>query len=358
MTASSFQGSVTALLLYDVSDAISLTDLKALIGGRQLTPAFKPSTPPFVRFEKPPVIESLGPVQLEASEQFECTMQYYDYGVVSVLLQRPFCGGWTDLQQLSARWMSSAVFEEVASRLVRQRLASLVTALRNPYASWGTEDYYVFQLFPYKDLNAGNVVSLYGREISQIISGETEPLSPDEAKEALEACASYYANDLTVAGWNAAFIYDTESGAVATIHLLEYANSQLLQFRHYDDLLTRELDDVYSFLEARRGRIARWRMRPRANRLQTVVLDVTQLTEHTNNALKFVGDVYSARLYKLCASKIGVVEYQELVREKLRTAGELYSFMIDQFQESRGFLLEVAVVIILLIELAFLFRGR
>jgi hypothetical protein len=356
MTSSSFQGKVTALILYDVSDAISLTDLAPLIGGRQLIPAFKPTTPPFVRFETPPVIESLGPVQLEAAEQFECTMQYYDYGVVSVLLQRPFLGGWSDMQQLSARWMASAVFEELASRLVKKRLASLQTALRHPYPQWGSEDYYVFQLFPYKDLNAGTLISLYGREISQIISGETEPLSADEATEALEACASYYASDLTVVGWNAAFLYDTESAAVATIHLLEYANSQLLQFRHYDDLLTRELNDVYSSLEARRGRIARWRMRPAANRLQTVVLDVTQLTEHTNNALKFVGDIFSARLYKLCASKIGVVEYQELVREKLRTAGELYSFMIDQFQESRGFLLEVAVVIILLIELAFFFR--
>src|SRR5215475_11737315 len=106
MSTSAFQGMVTALLLYDVADAISLTDLAPLIGGRQLIPAFKPATPPFVRFEKPPVIESLGPEQLEAGEQFECTMQYYDYGVVSVLLQRPFSGGWTDLQQLSARWMS------------------------------------------------------------------------------------------------------------------------------------------------------------------------------------------------------------------------------------------------------------
>jgi len=85
---------------------------------------------------------------------------------------------------------------------------------------------------------------------------------------------------------------------------------------------------------------------------------VTQLTEHTTNALKFVGDMFSARLYKLCAAKIGVVEYQELVKEKLRTAADLYGFMIEQFQHARGFLLEAVVVIILLIELGFLFRGK
>jgi hypothetical protein len=358
MPALSFQGSVVALTLYDVCDEISLPALAPLIGGRKLTPAFKPTAPPFPRFEQPPVIESLGAVALPTGERFDCTMQYYDYGVVSVLLQRSFSGTWAELQQLSARWMSSSLFEELASGLVRQRLQSLNSALRNPYAQWVSEDYYVFHLTQSNDVTAGALIADCGPEISQVVSGEAEPLSPAETKEVLEARMSYYANDLTVVGWNAAFVYDTESGAAATIHLLEYANSQLIQFRHYDDLLTRELNEVYAFLEARRGRTARWRMRPAANRLQTVVVDVTQLTEHTNNALKFVGDMFSARLYKLCASRIGVVEYQELVREKLHTAEDLYDFMIEQFHQSRGFLLEAVVVVILLIELAFLFRGR
>ena len=55
----------------------------------------------------------------------------------------------------------------------------------------------------------------------------------------LQSRISYYANDLAVIGWNAAFIYDSTSGAETAIQLLEYANSQLLEFRHYDDLLTK-----------------------------------------------------------------------------------------------------------------------
>ena len=42
----------------------------------------------------------------------------------------------------------------------------------------------------------------------------------------------------------------------------------------------------------------------------------------------------------------------------LNTAGDLYRFMVDQFNQSRAFLLESAVVIILVIELIFLFRGK
>jgi uncharacterized Rmd1/YagE family protein len=68
--------------------------------------------------------------------------------------------------------------------------------------------------------------------------------------------------------------------------------------------------------------------------------------------------MFSARLYKMCAGEIGVTEYQTLVHEKLRTADDLYGFMVEQFHQARGFFLEVVVVIILLIELVFLFRGK
>lgn len=357
MSLAPFQGSVFALTLYDVCDEIALSQLPPLIAGKRLVPAFKHTTPGYVRFESPPVVESLGPVALDTGEQFEGAMQYYDYGVVSVLLQRSFSGSWAELQQLAARWISGALFDDFTTRLVRQRLASLRSALRNPYPNLLSEDYYIFLLSATEGLSACDLIRDHGQEISQIISGETGTLSPAERDEVLQARMSYYTNDLIVVSWNAAFVYDTSSGADSTIRLLEYANSQLLQFRHYDELLTRELKDVYSFLEARRGRWTGWRMRLAAARLRTVRLDVMQLTEHTTNALKFVGDMFSARLYKLCAARIGVVEYQELVRDKLRTAHDLYGFMIDQFQQSRGFLLEFAVVIILLIELVFLFRG-
>jgi len=42
----------------------------------------------------------------------------------------------------------------------------------------------------------------------------------------------------------------------------------------------------------------------------------------------------------------------------VRTAEELYRFMVDQFNQSRAFFLVLAVVIILVVELVYLFRGR
>jgi hypothetical protein len=101
-----------------------------------------------------------------------------------------------------------------------------------------------------------------------------------------------------------------------------------------------------------------WRLVRQANRLQTVALEVTELTERADNAIKFLRDMFSARLYRLAAEKVGVLDYEDLVNRKLRMADELYRSITDQFQQARTFLLESMVVLILLIELSFLFRGK
>ena len=77
-----------------------------------------------------------------------------------------------------------------------------------------------------------------------------------------------------------------------------------------------------------------------------------------DNAIKFLSDMFYARLYNLIATKVGVPDYRRLVEQKLRTAGELYRFMVDQFNQARSFVLELAIVVILVIEIVFLFRGK
>jgi len=82
------------------------------------------------------------------------------------------------------------------------------------------------------------------------------------------------------------------------------------------------------------------------------------LTERIDNAIKFVSDMYYARLYRLAATRMGVPDYRSLVDEKLRTVGELYDVMVDQFNEARSFFVEVAIAILALLDVIFWLRVK
>jgi hypothetical protein len=356
----SLQGSILVLIQFDVAEEIRLDELRKIFGARTAGASFKHPTPGYVQYQRPPVLEPVEALVLETGERLDAQIKYYDYGVLSVVFELPFSGDWNDLVRLSGRWVWDTDFASLASRIVKKRLEHARPALIKPYSNWLHEDYFIFHLREVagKPL-ASEVLKTHGDQIAQIVRGETLPLSEGERQEILQGRISYYPTDLAVIGWNGAFLYDTIAGAETAIQLLEYANSQLLEFRHYDELLTRELEGVYDFLEnGGTGLWSRWRTARAATKLHTVLLDVDELTEHADNAIKFLSDMFSARLYKLAASKIGVPDYKDLVQQKLKTAEELYHFMVDQFNQSRAFVLELMVVVILVIELVMLFRGK
>lgn len=353
-------GSVLMLVQFDVCEEIRLDHLRKTIGAPAVAqPPLKHPTPGYVRYQRPPVVEPIDPVVLGGGERLSGEIKYYDYGVVSVIYQLSFSGNWENLVQLASHWVWDVDLTKHASEIVRQKLERVRPALVKPYAEFLNEDYFIFHLREIAGHpSAHSLIELYGNRIAQVVRGDTMPLSEGECQEVLQSRISYYPDDLTVIGWNAALIYDSPVGAETAIQLLEYANSQLLEFRHYDELLSKQLDTVYDSLEAGTGILARWRMARSATRLNTVLLEVMELTERADNAIKFLSDMFAARLYKLAAFKVGVPDYKDLVKQKIDTAENLYRFMVDQFNQSRAFFLESAVVVILVIELFYLFRGK
>ena len=354
----SLQGSVLVLIQFDVCEEINLDSLRNIFGARRQEASFKHPAPGYVRFQRPPVVEPVEPLMLESGERLDAQIKYYDYGVLSVVFELPFSGDWETLVRLAGRWVWDTDFTSFAQKIVKDKIERARPALVKLYDSWLHEDYFVFHVREIAgNPTAAELLSTEGGRISQIVRGENAPLSDGEQQEIMQSKISYYPNDLAVISWNGAFLYDSTAGAETVIQLLEYANSQLLEFRHYDELLTRELASVYDFMDHGSGIWARWRTAKRASRLHTVLLDVDELTERADNAIKFLSDMFSARLYKVAASKIGVTDYKDLVNQKVHTAEELYRFMIDQFHQSRAFVLELMVVIILIIDLIWLFKG-
>ena len=91
--ASPLRGSVLVLIQFDVCEEIRLDVLRTIFGARTADASFKQKAPGYVRYQRPPVEETLDPLVLESGERLEGQIKYYDYGVVSLVFELAFSGG-------------------------------------------------------------------------------------------------------------------------------------------------------------------------------------------------------------------------------------------------------------------------
>lgn len=355
-------GHITAFYLFDVAESVELGGLPALLHAETARARFasKPAIPSYVRYQTPPLQiegESLG---FDALDGFQVRVKVYDYGVVSLSLVRPFAGEWADLIAISNQLSGESSLEAGDEAMCHRLVDRIRPALDQPRTAFLSEDYFVFSVSGFDTpLPADQVLDRYGDQIAQLLRAEAAPLSAQERDEVLRHRLSYLLDDLVVPTWSTALVYDTESGAQAALELSEYANSQLLQFRYYDELLDDRLGQIYKEIESRSAYdswLPRRYTRP-ARRVHALFIDVNELTDRTDNALKLVGDVYAARLLALVHSRLGVTSWRESVRDKLQTLDGIYRFAVDQTAMERGELLELAIVLILVFELILFFMG-
>lgn len=355
-------GHLCAFHLFDVAESLDLPRVMALLGGAPEPARFapKPAAPAYVQYQQPPLQIEAEALGVPGIDGWHARLKTFDYGVVSVSWTRGFSGTWADLVSLGGQVTSDASLERAAERQCQSLVDRIRPALTKPRARFLPEDYFVFSVdAEAHPTTAEAMLAADGDRIAQLLRGEHAPLSTQEREEVLRHRLSYLANDLVIPTWSTAFVYDTFTGVQAAWEIFEYANSQLLQFRYYDELLDEELSTIYKELEGSRA-YKSWfprRYTRAARHVHTLFIDVNELTDRTENALKLVGDVYAARLLALAHSRLGVTSWRDSVHDKLTTLDKIYRFAVDQTGMERGELLEAAIVAILLFELLLFFMG-
>jgi len=354
-------GTLTALYLFDVAEQIDLPRVREVLGaGVQPRLPLKSAAPAYLQYQVPPLVVDGDVAGVTPTAGFSTRLKFFDYGVMSLAFSRPFKGSWAELTALGQEYIENPTLEAAAEEAVRRLVARCGGAMAKARTSWLSEDYLVVAVHDLAGQPAADqLLAARGAQIAQLLRGESQPLSAQEQEEVLRNRLSYLASDLVVPTWNAAFVYDTEAGAAAALELFEFANSQLLEFRYYDALLDAELTRIYPTLPRttwRRSLFGGGAVRA-ANQLHSLFIDVNELTDRTENALKIVGDIYSARVLALAAARLGLTRWKQSVEDKLETLDEIYRSVVEQVSISRGQFLELLVVLILVLELILFFLG-
>ena len=172
---------ITSFYLFDVAEAINLAAIPGLIGGEAVPArlAAKPARPAYVQYQPPPV--SFDGERVETAELggFRVRVLVYDYGVVSLALNRRFDGSWVELIALGQDVMESESLEHEAKAYCRRLIERLRSAMKAPRDSSLFEDYVVFAIHGLEsspDVRAARRISFGGdRAAAQGRAAGTEP---------------------------------------------------------------------------------------------------------------------------------------------------------------------------------------
>ena len=154
--------------------------------------------------------------------------------------------------------------------------------------------------------------------------------------------------------WAAGFIIDPE--CADTLQVIEFANVQLLEFRHIDDRLDDRLEAAYRLIRPDRRRrwgVGLWKTHGDAMRqVRELEIEAASLFERVDNALKLIGDQYLSRVFDLASTRFHLPGWQQSIRRKLETVGNVYDLLVQQAGGHRMEALEITVVILIALEIA------
>jgi hypothetical protein len=355
------RGHVTALFLFDVADAIDLDALRREVAATATAPlSTKPPAPAYLQYAQPPIVIDGAAVGVPDAHGFRVRFKTFDYGVISVALTRALPTSWPELLEAGIGWHDSTTLMADAEALCRQLLERVSNAVSRGRHAFLNEDYLVFTIHPDGECPTSTaLLAVHGQSIAQLLRGERATLSDQERENVLDHRISYYTTDVVIPTWSSALVYDTEEGAHGALEILEFANSQLLEFRYYDQLLDAELARIYASLQQTGGvRTLLGRRYTRAARqVHAFFIDVNELADKTENALKIAGDVYAARLFGLAAARLGLDRWKGNVNDKLKTLDDIYRFAVEYTGMARGEFLELTVVVLILLEILLLAAG-
>jgi len=349
-------GTLHVYVAFDWGEELKLEQAQRLVPAEVHALPRRRRTPSSITYRPAPLRITLPNVPLYLSElgqtaaAAEATI--FDFAAVSLALHVPFTLPPAALTQL-AGWLADSTPLIQAARAVLTPLhGRLLPAIHDPRWSDNlSEEYLVFHLNPTDSLVPAKLLEGGAAWLASLARLEAGVLSDAEIHEAVRLHLSYSPSDLFVLDWAGAVLLDQECDE--TLQTIEFANLQLLEYRHIDDRLDTALAGASKLTEiVTHSRLPFWRsFHGPLRTLGELRVEANGLFERTGNALKLLGDQYLARVYRLAATRFHLKEWERNIKRKLDVAEGVYQVVSDQAATYRTEFLELIVIVLIMMEI-------
>ncbi len=342
---------------YDAGFEIALEEARALceafdspgIAGLRTAPAH-------LQYRPLPLTVLAGAVPVLVSGKtfsLDATMKIFDFGVLSVTLTLPLEDlSLDEYAEIALSLASASEMEKSARDAARRLFERIRPAVSRPMFADLVEDYCLWHVGGFSpEMSGTEALARLSREIARLLTLEQGELSEAAVAEIVRTPIRYFENDLFLAEWSAAFVFDPKFRDTAEV--LEFLNIQVLELRFFDRLLHEAIEGVSEELRPR------WRLfhilhdpyEVPLRKLSGIRTDVSLIRERIYNALKLVGDAYLARVYEEARRKVGAEKHEGTVRDQVATLTDIYTVLNNQAAAGRAETLELIIILLIVFEI-------
>jgi hypothetical protein len=358
MVADVLRATLHLVFAFDVGYEIDLKRTSERLQGGQPGPLpRRRRTPESIQYRPPPLRLAMpgGGMTLPQADGVEpagaprAELAVFDFGAISLVVSIPLCVSREALAQVAGELGDLAPQAAAARRLLGPWIEELRPAITGFDLAPISEEFVLFQL----DEVHPRWLEEHSEWVASLVRLDPGPLRPEEVLEATRLRVSNAPNDLVVVDWAAALVADQQ--CEDTLRVLEFANVQLLEFRHIDDRLDDQLEAAYRLVGPSPGRRRPWPWwrvdAEPIRRIRELEVEATSLFERADNALKLIGDQYLARVFGLASARFHLGDWEASIRRKLEAVGAVYDLLVGQASGRRMEVLEIIVVVLIAVEI-------
>lgn len=265
-------------------------------------------------------------------------------------------------------------FDDIPLELFNELKKTIKSAVVYPYPAFERPEIYTLILIAESDprLDAKDFLTKFKKQTAGLLRGERDwrSLSDKEVGDALKLYLSYSDEDIVFVDWYSALISGAVEYTDELVRMIEFARIQLLELKTYDRLLDIRVDRTYGSLRTvfRRPRMGvTWRSRPygelsrTASELAELRVEVMDYVGDLRNILKYTGEWYLGKLYRVASERFRIADWLALVDKKLDQLQELYAMAMERVDVHRAttleFLMMLLIVAIVVLEIIMIAQG-
>lgn len=360
------KGSILIHHVFDVGGEISLSKAESLLrdGLKSLRLKLPTDTRKAIIIKDAPLKVELGGTELKltgASMTAKTFARVWSYGVISITLELPIPAdiSWEDLVRLAAAIEASDEVDLAAVSAKDTLKKRMLDAIKNP-AEWEFyEDYITYFIEKFSGVDTPAEL-LEQADVSALILAEgRERLSELSKVLITENVLQYADNDLAVIDWNSALLIEPD-GQRDVADVIEFSLTHLLEFRYYDDLLNRKLDELYDTIEQKKEGIVnifRNFYADIAEDSSTKYIEFSEFLGRIENSLKTVGDPYLATVFRSSAEQFRFDDWRKSISRKMKTLADITQILQGEVNSKRSHWLEIIVIVLIALEMVPMFMA-